>query len=64
MVQPDINQAYNAQEAAKLLGICRQTLRIWIKKGLIHAVKLGPRRWLITQDEISRVLTEGTEKGD
>lgn len=63
MVQPQ-TKYYNAGEAAKLLGVCRHTLRKWIKGGLIHAVKFGPRIWHITQDEIDRVLTEGTKERD
>jgi len=54
------NKHHNARQAAKLLGIHRQTMSKWIKEGLVHAVKLGPRRYLITQDEIDRILTEGT----
>ena len=46
------------QEAAQVLRTSTHTLRIYCRRGLIHAAKLG-REYRITHKEIDRILEEG-----
>lgn len=44
-------------EAAKLLGISPQTLRLQARVGKLRAVKAG-REWLVTPQEVERYRRE------
>lgn len=48
--------AYSIDEAAALLGVCRQTIYNNLHAGRLRAVKLGQRR-LIPADALSELLT-------
>lgn len=39
-------------EAAKILGVSRHTVIMWIKKGLIKAVRLPSGRYRIPESEV------------
>ena len=43
-------------QACRALGISRQTLKKWVKAGLIEAVPLPSGGWRIPESEIQRVL--------
>jgi hypothetical protein len=50
----------NLRESAMALGIAMTTLRIWIKKGHVQAIRIGPLgHFRIRPEEIRRVLTQG-----
>jgi excisionase family DNA binding protein len=50
-------------EALKERGLPfhEQTIRAWIKKGRIKAVRPGLRQWYIPKGEVDRVLKEANE---
>ncbi|MDD5409653.1 MAG: helix-turn-helix domain-containing protein, partial [Candidatus Omnitrophica bacterium] len=49
---------YTVQQAAILVGVKSSTLNLWIKKGLLPAVRLQGKRWIIAGSEIIRILQE------
>lgn len=46
-------------EVAKLLKLNEQTIRNWIDRGELAAVRLGPRRVRIRRSELDRFITAG-----
>lgn len=50
---------YKTAEVEKILAISKSTLKRWIKRGKIRAVKFGPdvegNPWNISEDELERV---------
>ena len=42
-------------ETAKMLGVSRQTILVWISKGIIKAIK-PMKEYRISEEEIERVL--------
>lgn len=57
-----MEQAYNLNQVASLLGIKVRTVRCWIKTGKIHGRKLsGTNRWIVMESEIKRVRGEERE---
>jgi excisionase family DNA binding protein len=56
-----ISQLRSVQEAAARLAISPWTLRRAIRRGEIHAVRVGRRRVLISEKEILRVIDNGTQ---
>lgn len=48
---------YSVREAARRLGVTIRTVRDWISKGKIIAVKdKNGWNWLISEDEIERIV--------
>lgn len=41
------------KEAAKRLKIHPQTIRRWIRRGLLRASKVGPRQWRIRESDLA-----------
>jgi excisionase family DNA binding protein len=56
------DQLRSVQEAADRLAISPWTLRRAIRRGEVHAVRVGLRRILISEREIVRVIDKGTKK--
>jgi excisionase family DNA binding protein len=50
----------NVEEAARLLGISRWTVRSYIREGKLKPVRLG-RRVLLAEDELERLVSESQE---
>ncbi|WP_224489562.1 helix-turn-helix transcriptional regulator [Robertkochia flava] len=46
------------QEAAKRLGVTQLTVRNYIKKGCLPAVRIGARRIFIKQSDLDKALKE------
>lgn len=46
------------QKTAERLDVSPNTIRAWIRQGLLVSVKLGTRR-LVAESEIQRVIQEG-----
>ena len=58
-----MEKAYSTQAAARIFGVQDETLRTWIKKGKINAVKLpGGKAWRVPESEIKRILFEPQTK--
>ncbi len=56
-MQSEIEREYVTQaEAAKLLGISKATLHRWIKRGVLPAYSIGPRRVRIKRADVARVI--------
>ena len=51
------------QETADILHVHRQTIMRWIKSGTIKATKVGERKYLISEEEIERIL-ESSDNND
>jgi excisionase family DNA binding protein len=56
----DVPAAVNANEAARLLSVHPETLRRWVREGLIPAAMVG-HRLRIARAVIDDVLTNGTQ---
>lgn len=60
-VVQEVIKHYTVRQTSELLGIKVRTVRDWISKGKIRAVKYdGSNRWFISHKEIQRIL-EGHE---
>ena len=58
---------YSIQQVAPMLGIKVRTVRDWISKGKLHAIKMhGGRKWAIAETEILRIqgVVESNENKD
>lgn len=48
---------YSYAEARALLGgVAVSTFAMWVASGIVHPVKIGPRRCFITHDELMRLV--------
>ena len=54
---------YTILEAAKVLGVTPQTIRVYIKDGRIPAKRIG-RPYLISGDALKRFVTDTASEGD
>ena len=53
---------YSIRQASNLLGIKVRTVREWIRKGKLHAIKYGEsNRWFIPETEIKRITGHDNE---
>ena len=51
-----MDRFYSIRQASNLLGIKVRTVREWIRRGKLKAVKYGvSNRWFISEDEIRRI---------
>lgn len=51
---------YTPKEIADLLGVTAYTVRLWIKKGKLKALKVGNLR--ISKDSLQEFLEQGESK--
>ncbi len=51
------NRGRSKREAAEVLGVSERTLERQIAAGRVKAVDVSPRRRIITDDEIARILS-------
>lgn len=51
-------QFYTTKEVADLLLFSEQTVREWVRKGQVKAVRPGLRAWRIPLAEVERLMTE------
>jgi excisionase family DNA binding protein len=47
---------YSTEEAAAILGVKPETVRQWIRKGELGAVKAGPRLWRVRESDLQKFL--------
>ncbi len=50
-------------DAAKMLGVSPQTLRLQARIGKLRAVKIG-REWLVRAEEVERYRRENQKQGE
>jgi excisionase family DNA binding protein len=60
LIDPDVDQLYSVEAAARLLALSPWTVRAWIQKKRIRSKKLGSRR-LIASSEIKRLIRDSAE---
>jgi excisionase family DNA binding protein len=61
-VSGGVNRARSVPEAAEALGVCVRTVWQLIAEGRIKSVKISPRRRVVTDAEINRILSGGAEE--
>lgn len=49
---------YSPEEVAEYCHVTRRTVYEWLSKGILIADKAGPRRWLITRQNIDTMLQQ------
>jgi excisionase family DNA binding protein len=59
---PDLKQWNNVMETAAILGVHDQTIRLWIKKGILAASKPGGGRIYISSEAINAMLNNGKKE--
>jgi excisionase family DNA binding protein len=48
---------YTAKQAAALLAVSEQTVRVWLRNGLLKGSKIGAgRMWRITGEAIAEIM--------
>jgi excisionase family DNA binding protein len=60
--QPPTNRGRSIPEAAEALGVGVRTVWQLVAEGRIRSVKVSPRRRVITDAEINRILSGGAEE--
>lgn len=58
MSQERLARLLTVNESAEVYGVSPYTIRLWIRKGLLHAIKLG-RLVRIQQSELERFINDG-----
>jgi putative resolvase len=53
--KPDAPEAVSIRRAAALLGVHEDTVRRWVKAGLVEASRIGPKLLRIPRSEIARL---------
>lgn len=48
-----------AKESAPILGVCPATVKRYAKRGVLHAVKVSPRKMRFDREEIERLAAGG-----
>ncbi len=61
---PENDPWLTVKQVAEQLQMNPQTIRIWIEKGKLSAVRPGTRRWLVRQSEVDRMLGAQPPAGD
>jgi excisionase family DNA binding protein len=56
-----MSELLTVNDVAVRLHADPQTIRLWIRIGILKGVKVG-RRWLVLESEIRRVANEGTSQ--
>lgn len=56
----DLPQVLTVDEAARALRVSPESIRRWLRDGLIQGVKFG-HVWRVARDEVLRVMQEGVE---
>jgi len=56
-----VNNLLNYSEAAKILGVSRQTIHTWIKQGKLKLVAVADRRYLLREDveKLAKIRKKG-----
>lgn len=49
-------KVYTPDEAAEILSIDAQTIRIWLRRGILRGSKIGTKLWRISEDDIKEFL--------
>lgn len=62
MIQAKGDRFYTPREAAEYLGFAEDTIRQYIKRGLIHAEKFGTT-WAVSESECKRYKKEKRKPG-
>ena len=58
MIEASERQTYDVEEAAKILGICRNQAYDAVKRGEIPTIKIG-KRLLVPKVALDRLVSEG-----
>ena len=53
------NRLYTTKEAAEILSTPVRTLSSYLKQGVIHGQKFGPRQWRLTGTTLLKIMTKG-----
>ena len=56
-----MKKMYKVKEIAEIFGFTPRTIRSFIKRGYLRAIKSGGR-YRITQEEIDRIIAEGSNQ--
>ncbi len=55
-IQVDISRKlYNTSETANIIGVTKEAIVYWLKKGKLKGTKIGGR-WFVYKDEIDRIV--------
>lgn len=49
-------QIYTPDRAAEILAVDAQTIRIWLRRGVLHGSKIGAKLWRISDDDIRQFM--------
>jgi len=52
-----VDNLIDFSDAAKMLGVSRQTVHAWVREGKFKLVEIGDRRFLL-REELERVIKE------
>ena len=55
-------QIYTVNQAAERMSVSSDTVRVWLRAGLIKGIKIGGgRMWRVTEDAIQEFLKKGAQ---
>jgi excisionase family DNA binding protein len=55
-------KVYTPEEAAEVLKVSPETVRIWLRTGKLGGVKMGRRLWRVRESDLEAFLKGNQEK--
>jgi len=64
-IESEVGRFYSAEQVAALLGVCRQTIYIWERKGTFPPrIRLSPGRVVWSREVVERFIVERTMEAE
>lgn len=58
MTTPPHERLYSVDELCEILNAKPSTVRLWLREGRLHGVKLGPKLWRVPQSALDAFLSD------
>lgn len=59
---PPQERRYTVEQIAMLCGVSRQSVYAWIGQGLLPAMRMAHRKWVITQSQFDTFMRKGSPR--
>jgi len=56
-----MEKIFNPEQAAEVLSVTKQTIRKWLREGLLTGVKLDGKSWRVTESDINEFIKRNRE---
>lgn len=59
-----MEKLYTPEEVAEILTLSPNTIRKWLREGIITGIKVSGKAWRIKQSELNRLLEYNSQEGE